>query len=107
MPICSPSLPLPSYDKVHWIDDSGCTCVISSSQPGGGNVSSAEQEEMLELLSTLQQLPLKVRTEEQEAILQGLSPAEMGAHLDHFQLLVLEPPSTMQTLRAIVVTTYM
>lgn len=37
------------------------------------------QAERLELLSTLQQLPLKVRTEEQEAILQGLSPADMGA----------------------------
>ena len=37
------------------------------------------QADRLELLSLLQQLPLKVRTEEQEAILQGLSPAEMGA----------------------------
>lgn len=38
------------------------------------------QADRLELLSLLQQLPLKVRTEEQEAILQGLSPAEMGAN---------------------------
>ena len=52
-----------------------------------------EQEERSELLSTLQQLPLKVRTEEQEAILQGLSPAEMGVHLCHHQLSVLESPS--------------
>ena len=36
------------------------------------------QAERLDLLSLLQQLPLKVRTEEQEAILQALSAAEMG-----------------------------
>ena len=36
------------------------------------------QAERLDLLSLLQQLPLKVRTEEQEGILQSLSPAEMG-----------------------------
>ena len=56
----------------------------------------AKQEERLELLSTLQQLPLKIRTEEQEAILQGLSPAEMGAHPDHLQPCVLESPLTTQ-----------
>ena len=55
-----------------------------------------EQEERSELLSTLQQLPLKVRTEEQEAILQGLSPAEMGMHPGHLQLCVLGTPSTTQ-----------
>ena len=57
---------------------------------------------MLELLSSLQQLPLKVRTEEQEAILQGLSPAEMGVHLCHSQLCAVEPPFTTQTLMHLV-----
>ena len=38
----------------------------------------AVQAERLDLLGMLQQLPLKIRTEEQEAILQGLSRAEMG-----------------------------
>lgn len=40
----------------------------------------------------LQQLPLKVRTEEQEAILQGLSQAEMGA----FMIIVLHSSSPIR-----------
>lgn len=50
------------------------------------------QAERLELLSMLQQLPLKVRTEEQEAILQGLSQAEMGA----FMIIVLHSSSPIR-----------
>ena len=44
------------------------------------------QADRLDLLSRLQQLPLKVRTEEQEAILQGLSPAETGEPADTLSL---------------------
>ena len=40
------------------------------------------QEERLDLLGQLEQLPLKVRTEEQEAILQGLTNAELAMWLD-------------------------
>ena len=40
------------------------------------------QEERLDLLGQLEQLPLKVRTEEQEGILQGLTNAELGMWLD-------------------------
>ena len=49
---------------LRWLDTTKCSWRV--------------QAERLDLLSTLQQLPLKVRTEEQEAILQGLSIAEMG-----------------------------
>ncbi len=48
------------------------------------------QAERLDLLSSLQQLPLKVRTEEQEAILQGMSRAEMGEAANKFP----QPPKS-------------
>lgn len=40
------------------------------------------QDERLELLGKLEQLPLKVRTEEQEGLLQGLTNAELAMWLD-------------------------
>ncbi|CAL5218914.1 g660 [Coccomyxa viridis] len=59
-----------------------CQLSANAPVPSSSSLIPTTQAERLDLLSSLQQLPLKVRTEEQEAILQGMSRAEMGMALD-------------------------